>query len=66
LTPTIKVPLVDAAGDTGKWVPAILSKPSKTYGKSFAGAAGWITPEELVATISEVSGIKVSFKINLG
>jgi hypothetical protein len=54
--------LVDAASDTGKWVTAILFKPSETYGKSFAGAAGWVTPEELVATISEVARIKVSFK----
>jgi len=54
--------MVDAASDTGKWITAILSKPSETFGKRFLGAAGWITPEEFVAAISEVAGIKVSFK----
>jgi NmrA-like family len=54
--------LIDATRDTGKWVTAILSNPSQTFGKRFPAAAGWITPEELVSTISEVAGIKVSFK----
>lgn len=62
LAPTTKVPLIDAASDTGKWVTAILSKPSETYWKRFPGAIGWITPEEIVATIFEVAGIKISFK----
>ena len=62
MSPTTKVPLVDASTDTGKWITAILSKPSEMYGKCVAGASCWINPEEFVSTISKVAGIKVSFK----
>ena len=62
VTPTTPMPLIDATTDTGKWVTAILSKQSETIGKRFPAAAGWITPEEIVATISKVAGIEVSFR----
>ncbi|MCJ1247374.1 hypothetical protein MMC30_004588 [Trapelia coarctata] len=62
LMPMTRIPLIDAASDTGKWVTAILSKPSEPFGKRIPAANGWITPEEIVSTISEVAGIEVTFK----
>jgi hypothetical protein len=62
VTPTTPMPLIDTTTDTGKWITAILSKPSETSGKRFPAAAGWITPEEIAATSSEITGIEVWFR----
>ncbi|MCJ1478103.1 hypothetical protein MMC13_006778 [Lambiella insularis] len=62
LTPTTAVPIIDAEVDTGNFVAAILSHPGAMLGKRISGANGWITAEQIAATIEEVSGVKTTFR----
>jgi uncharacterized protein YbjT (DUF2867 family) len=56
------MPLIDAVGDTGKFIGAILADPEKYEGKSFCGASGFYTNQELVDIMSKATGKKVVYK----
>lgn len=62
IPPTTKMPLIDTASDAGKFVAGILSSPSTFLNKNITGTSGWVTPTEFAAIISEVAGIKLTFK----
>jgi uncharacterized protein YbjT (DUF2867 family) len=57
-----KVPLIDAVGDTGKFVGAILAEPDKYVGKTFCAATALYSLEEICATISKTTGERVVYK----
>ncbi|KAL8714715.1 MAG: hypothetical protein Q9225_006515 [Loekoesia sp. 1 TL-2023] len=62
LNPDSKMPLFDAAGDTGKFVAGILLNQPELLGKDIYGATGWYTPTDVVNTIQEVSGTKTTYQ----
>ncbi|KAI1260051.1 hypothetical protein F5Y18DRAFT_407280 [Xylariaceae sp. FL1019] len=57
-----KLPYVDATGDTGKFVGAILAEPDKYEGKTFCAAAALYTLEEIAAILSKTTGQTVVYK----
>jgi uncharacterized protein YbjT (DUF2867 family) len=57
-----KLPLLDAVGDTGKFVGAILAEPNKYEGKTFCAATKLYTYEEIVAALSKNTGKPVVFR----
>ncbi|KAJ4299728.1 hypothetical protein N0V90_004974 [Kalmusia sp. IMI 367209] len=57
--PDTKLPLIDIT-DSGAWIGAILADPDKYDGKFFAAAQGLYTVEEVVQTMSKVSGKTVT------
>ncbi|KAI1610700.1 hypothetical protein EDD36DRAFT_301046 [Exophiala viscosa] len=61
-SPSTQYPLVDAVGDTGKFVGAILAEPDKYEGKTFCAAQALYTLEEIVAIISKPTGETVLYK----
>ena len=60
--PHTQLPLIDTAGDTGKYVGAILAEPDKYEGKVFCAATALYSMEEMAQIISKVSGKKVSYE----
>ncbi|OBT79399.1 hypothetical protein VF21_02023 [Pseudogymnoascus sp. 05NY08] len=62
VSPQSKFPLIDAVGDTGKFVGAILAEPEKYEGKVFYGAAASYTLEEIAATLSKSTGKTIVYK----
>jgi hypothetical protein len=61
LRPSTKLPLVDIAGDTGKFVAAILAQPDKFQGKTFSGATRLYSMEGQAAIISAATGKDVKY-----
>ncbi|KIW07991.1 uncharacterized protein PV09_01890 [Verruconis gallopava] len=61
-SPTVPYALIDGAGDTGKFVGAILAEPDKYEGKTFCAAQGFYTLEEACRLISRSSGKTVVYK----
>jgi len=61
LHPTTKIHCFDAEDDTGKFVAGILANPEAYTGKKVFGYTATYTPEDIVKTIEEVGGVKVSF-----
>ncbi|KAF4960060.1 hypothetical protein FSARC_10555 [Fusarium sarcochroum] len=61
VAPSAKLPLVDIAGDTGKFVASILAEPERYQGKRFAGATKLYTMEEQAAIISKATNKTVKF-----
>ncbi|KAL8688894.1 MAG: hypothetical protein Q9224_004772 [Gallowayella concinna] len=59
--PDSKMPLFDAAGDTGKFAAGILLNQSETLNKDIYAATGWYTPTDVVNAIEEFSGKKTTF-----
>jgi uncharacterized protein YbjT (DUF2867 family) len=57
-----KIPLIDTAGDTGKWVAAVLHDFDKYDGKIFCAATAIYTWQEIVDAISHATGKTVTFK----
>ncbi|ORY08646.1 hypothetical protein BCR34DRAFT_626138 [Clohesyomyces aquaticus] len=55
LNPETRIPLIDIT-DTGKWVGAMLADEEKYEGKFFAAAQGMYSMQEIVDTVSRVSG----------
>lgn len=62
LNPDTKMPLFDAADDTGKFVAGILLHQSDLLGKDIYGATDWYTPTDITNTIQEVSGKKTTYQ----
>ena len=61
-SPKAQLGLIDAVGDTGKFVGAILAEPDKYEGKTFCAASALYSFEEVVAIISKVTGKTVIYK----
>jgi len=62
LSPKTKLPYLDAVGDAGKFVGAILADPDKYEGKVFHAAAALYSLEEIAAILSKASGKTVIYK----
>jgi hypothetical protein len=54
--PDTKIPLIDVAADTGKWIVAILTEPDKYAGKSISCATKLYTQTETAEIMSKASG----------
>jgi uncharacterized protein YbjT (DUF2867 family) len=57
-----KLPYLNASGDGGKFVGAILAEPDKYKGKTFCAAQGLYTFEEIAALLSKTTGKTVVYK----
>ena len=55
---TTRIPIFDAANDSGLFVGAILLHGSSTLGKRILAAAGYFTLDEIAQTLGEVTGTK--------
>lgn len=61
IPPTSKNPLIDTAGDTGKWVGAILAAPDKFEGKVICAATRQYTMQEQAEILSKYTGKTVKY-----
>jgi uncharacterized protein YbjT (DUF2867 family) len=61
-SPKNQLPLIDAVGDTGKFVGAILAEPDKYEGKTFCAATALYNLEEIAAIMSKATGKTVVYK----
>ncbi|KAI1390641.1 uncharacterized protein F4822DRAFT_441937 [Hypoxylon trugodes] len=61
-SPKAEYPLVDAVGNTGNFVGAILAEPDKYEGKIFHAATALYSWEEIAAIISKATGKNVVYK----
>ncbi|RFU26980.1 hypothetical protein B7463_g9375, partial [Scytalidium lignicola] len=61
IRPETKLPLIDIVGDTGKFVGAMLAEPDKYEGKVFSAATALYSLNEIVETISKISGKTVKY-----
>jgi uncharacterized protein YbjT (DUF2867 family) len=61
IRPESKLPLIDTEGDSGKYIGAILVEPEKYEGKIFSAATDFYSMEEIVQTMSRVSGKTVKY-----
>ncbi|RYP82900.1 hypothetical protein DL769_001509 [Monosporascus sp. CRB-8-3] len=61
-SPKKQMPLVDAVGDTGKFVGAILAEPDRYEGKTFCAATAFYSLEEIAAIMSQTTGQTVVYK----
>ncbi|KAK9240829.1 hypothetical protein V1525DRAFT_139928 [Lipomyces kononenkoae] len=61
-SPKTLLPLIDAVGDTGKVIGAILAEPDKYEGKTFCAAAALYSLEEIVAILSKATGETIVYK----
>lgn len=57
-----KLPLLNAIGDTGKFVGAILAEPDKYEGKTLCAAVAHYSHQEIVDALSKNTGKKIYFK----
>ncbi|MCJ1415589.1 NmrA-like domain-containing protein 1 [Xylographa parallela] len=62
VSPKSQLPLIDTAGDTGKYVGAILAEPDKYEGKVFCAASAVYSMEQIAQIVSKVSGKTVTFE----
>ena len=62
ISPKAQLPLIDAVGDTGKFIGAILAQPDKYEGKTFCAATALYTLEEVVAIMSKATGKTIVYK----
>lgn len=61
-SPKAKYPLIDAIGDSGKFVGAILAEPDKYEGKRFCAATALYSLEEIVDSLSKSAGEIIVYK----
>lgn len=61
-SPKARVPMIDAVGDTGKFVGAILAEPDKYESKTFCAATALYSFEEVAAIMSNAVGKTVIYK----
>jgi uncharacterized protein YbjT (DUF2867 family) len=62
VSPQTQLPLIDTAGDTGKFVGAILAEPDKYEGKVFCAATRLYSMVEIAQIISKVTGKNVHYR----
>ncbi|KAE9364578.1 NAD(P)-binding protein [Stipitochalara longipes BDJ] len=58
-SPTLKIPLISVASDTGKYVKAILLNREGVLGKQVSAGEKYYSPEEIVKVLREVGGLDV-------
>ena len=61
-SPKAQLRLIDAVGDTGKFVGAILAEPDRYEGKTFCAASASYNLEEVVAILSKATGKTINYK----
>ncbi|WPH04689.1 Hypothetical protein R9X50_00758200 [Acrodontium crateriforme] len=61
-SPKAKFPMVNAEGDTGKFVGAILAQPENYKGKVFLAATAMYDTDEVAAAMSKATGKTVVYK----
>ncbi|KAF2808376.1 NmrA-domain-containing protein [Mytilinidion resinicola] len=61
-SPKTTMPLIDAVGNSGNFVGAILAEPDKYEGKRFCAATRLYTLEEIVAVLSKATGKTIVYK----
>lgn len=61
VSPSSKIPLIDTAGDTGKWIGAILADPDKFQGKTFCAATRLYSMQEQADLLTKHSGKTVTY-----
>lgn len=54
-------PLIDPRKDSGKYIMGLFEGGSKANGVYIHGVSAWVTPKEVVATLSRESGQEVGF-----
>ncbi|KAA8916611.1 hypothetical protein TRICI_001237 [Trichomonascus ciferrii] len=60
--PETKIPMISATVDTGNYVGAILANPDKYLGTVVVGSCGCLSMDEVVKTMSEVTGKTVTYE----
>ena len=61
-SPKTRLPFIDAVGDSGKFVGAILAEPDKYQGQTFCAATKFYSWEEAAAIMSKATGKAVVYK----
>jgi uncharacterized protein YbjT (DUF2867 family) len=61
-SPKTLYPYIDAAGDSGKFVGAILADPDKYEGKTFCAAQAFYTMDDIATILSKTTGKKIIYK----
>ena len=61
-SPEAQLPMIDAVGDIGKFVGAILADPDKYEGKTFCAATALYSLKEIAAIMSRTTGKTVAYK----
>ncbi|KAF2164488.1 hypothetical protein M409DRAFT_67974 [Zasmidium cellare ATCC 36951] len=61
VSPTTKYPLIDIAGDTGKFVGAMLAEPDKYVGKTVCAATRTYTMTEMCEIMSRSCGKNIAY-----
>jgi hypothetical protein len=62
MTPDTEMPLIDAIGDGGKWVGAILAEPDMYEGKTIYAATRMYSLIDMASALSKSTGKKVTYK----
>ena len=62
ISPKTRSHFIDAVGDTGKFIGAILAKPDKFEGKTLCAASALYSWEEVAAIMSAVMGKTIVYK----
>ncbi|MCJ1310046.1 hypothetical protein MMC25_003707 [Agyrium rufum] len=62
VSPKVRMPMVDASGDTGKFIGAILAEPDKYEGETFCAAVALYSFKEMCAILSKSTGKTVVYK----
>lgn len=62
MSPKTRLPLIDAGGDTGKFIGSVFTNPEEYDKKTFAGADRLYSLEEIADIFSQVTGETVIYK----
>jgi uncharacterized protein YbjT (DUF2867 family) len=62
MSPSTRMPLIDAVGDGGKFIGAILANPEKFQGKTICAASKLYSLEEMAVALSESSGKNIVYR----
>lgn len=62
VSPQTKLPLIDIANDTGKWIGAILAEPEKFEGKTICAATKIYAMDEQAEILTKATGTKVVYR----
>lgn len=61
-SPQMQLPMINAAGDSGKFVGAILAEPDKYEGNTLRAATALYSMDQIAASLSKMSGKTVVYK----
>lgn len=62
VSPQTKLPMIDTAGDTGKWIGGILAEPEKFEGKTICAATKLYNMDEQAEILTRATGTQVIYK----